>query len=160
MIFARRASALFLVSFLLLDLVAAASGAASAAASSPPASRVSNRETALQRIQRMVARLNREASTPEGEAAVVTRLSTQLRVAPEALRDQHATWGLGYGELSMVYGFARASRKKDATPEKVMEMRRSGATWEAIAKELGVKIDAVASRMKRQTGPKTPKSAS
>jgi hypothetical protein len=125
-----------------------------------PAAPASNKETALQRIQRMVARMNQEASTPEGEAAVVTRLSTQLRVAPETLREQHAAWSLGYGELSMVYGFARASKKKGVTPESVMEMRRAGTAWQEIAKELGVKIDAVASRMKRQAGPKAPKTAS
>jgi hypothetical protein len=154
---ARRASARLIVTVLVLGALAALSypAVSPAAPTATP-----QKETALQRIQRMVARMNQEASTPEGEAEVVTRLSTQLRVAPEALREQHAAWGLGYGELSMVYGFARASKKKGVTPEGVMEMRRSGAAWEAIAKDLGVKIDAVASRMKRQAGPKPPKSAS
>jgi hypothetical protein len=117
---------------------------------------VSNRETALARIQRMVARLNQESATPEGEAAVSARLARQFRTSPDSLRAQRSAWGLGYGEVAMVYGFARASRKPGVTPEGVVAMRRDGRAWEAIAKDLGVKIDAVASRMKRQVGPKGP----
>ncbi|HEU4724765.1 MAG TPA: hypothetical protein VFU59_05630, partial [Candidatus Eisenbacteria bacterium] len=105
------------------------------------------RETSLVRIQRMVARLNQEAATPEGEAAVVARLSKQLRTSPDTLRTQHSAWGLGYGEVAMAYGFARGSRKPGVTPEQVVTMRREGKSWEMIAKELGVKVDAVASRM-------------
>lgn len=108
-----------------------------------------NRETALGRIQRMVAKLNKEAATPEGEAAVVARLSRQFRASPDSLRAQRASWGLGYGEVAMVYGFARTSRKAGVTPDGVVEMRRDGKAWEEIAKELGVKVDAVASRMTR-----------
>jgi len=115
---------------------------------------VSSRETALTRIQRMVARLNQESATPEGEAAVVARLAGQFRVSPDSLRAERAAWGLGYGEVAMVYGFARASRKPGVTPDQVVAMRRDGKPWELIAKELGVKVDAVASRMKRQVGPK------
>jgi hypothetical protein len=115
---------------------------------------VSSKETALARIQRMVARLNKESSTPEGEAAVVARLAGQFRASPDTLRAQRAAWGLGYGEVAMAYGFARASRKPGITPGDVVELRRGGLAWESIAKDLGVKIDTVASRMKRQVGPK------
>ena len=39
-------------------------------------------------------------------------------------------------------------------------MRRDGADWPAIAKELGVKVDQVAARVRRHEGPKVaPKSA-
>ena len=117
---------------------------------------VSSKETALTRIQRMVARLNRESATPEGEAVVAARLAGQFRTSPDSLRAQRAAWGLGYGEVAMVYGFARASRKPGVAPDAVVAMRRDGKTWEAIAKQLGVKIDTVASRMKRQVGPKGP----
>ena len=114
---------------------------------------VSSKETSLARIQRMVARLNKEASTPEGEDGVVARLAAQFRVSPDSLRDQHAAWGLGYGEVAMVYGFARASRKPGVTPDDVVGLRRGGLAWESIAKELGVKIDTVASRMNRRAAP-------
>ena len=113
------------------------------------------RETALARIQRMVARLNQESATPEGEAVVVARLAAQYRTSPDSLRAQRSAWGLGYGEVAMAYGFARSSRKPGTTPEQVVTMRREGKSWESIAKELGVKVDAVASRMKRQVGPKS-----
>jgi len=115
---------------------------------------VSNKETALTRIQRSVAKINQEASTPEGEAAVLARLSAQLRVSPDSLQAQKAEWGLGYGEVSMVYGFARSSKKTGITPESVVLMRRDGKPWDAIAKDLGVNVDTVASRMNKQAKPK------
>jgi len=118
---------------------------------------INTKETALQRIQRSVARINQEAATPEGEAIVLQRLSSQLRVTPDVLRSQHDTWAIGYGEVAMVYGFARAARKQPTTPESVVEQRRMGRDWDVIAKDLGVKIDTVASRIKRQEPPKRRK---
>ncbi len=126
------------------------------AASQPNATKSSPtqaKETALQRIQRAVARINAEAATPAGEEAVVARLSRQLGIPPDALRQQQRDWGLGYGEVAMAHGFARAA-KKPTTAAQVVELRRSGKNWEAIGKELGVKLDAVAARMKRSVAPK------
>ena len=64
-----------------------------------------HQETALQRIQKTVANINSEASTPEGEEAVVNRLSKQFPAPQDTLRAQQQMWGLGYGEVAMVYGF-------------------------------------------------------
>src|SRR5512146_2283675 len=114
---------------------------------------VSNKETALTRIQKSVARINQEASTPEGEASVVARLSSQLRVSPDSLQAQKAEWGVGYGEVAMVYGFARSSKKPGITPESVVLMRREGKAWEAIATDLGVNVATGASRMTKQAKP-------
>ena len=125
------------------------SGAKPAAAETAP---VTVKETSLQRIQRMVARINAQASTPAGEDSVVDRLSKQLKVDPDTLRAQHAEWDLGYGEIAMVYGFARSS-KKAVAPYDIVQMRRSGKEWETIGKELGVKIDAVASKVKKSAAP-------
>lgn len=116
---------------------------------------VATKETSLQRIQKMVAKINAEASTPEGEVSVVNRLSKQLAVSPDTLRAQQQTWGIGYGEVAMVYGFARGSRTK-TTPDEVVEMRRSGMEWDAIGRELGVKVDTVASRLKKSVNPRPP----
>lgn len=110
-------------------------------------------ETSLKRIQRTVALIDAEARTPEGEAAVVKRLSAQLRVSEEDLRAKRDTWGLGYGEIAMAYGFAGASRT-GKTPDEVVAMRSSGTAWTDIAKDLGVKVDTVAKRMRRHVGPK------
>ena len=118
-------------------------------------SRVGAKETSLQRIQKMVARIDAEAATPEGEQAVVDRLSKQLGATPDSLRAQHAAWGLGYGEVAMVYGFARASRKPGVTPDQIVEWRNGGMAWAAIGKNLGVKVDAVAAKMRRHVGPKS-----
>ncbi len=111
-------------------------------------------ETALHRIQRTVARIDAEAKTPEGEANVVARLGPQLGMSPDSLKAQHDAWGLGYGEIAMAYGFARASRT-GKTPADVVAMRTAGTGWLEIAKSLGVKVDTVASRMNRHLGPKS-----
>src|SRR6185436_14648485 len=84
---------------------------------------------------------------------VIARMSKQYAVQPDTLEAQHADWGLGYGEIAMVYGFARSSKTK-ATPDQVVDMRRSGMSWENIGKKLGVKVDNVASRMKKTGVPK------
>ena len=118
-------------------------------------SRVGAKETSLQRIQKMVARINAEAGTPEGEEAVLDRLSKQLGAPADSLRAQHSAWGLGYGEVAMAYGFARASRKPDVTPGQVVEMRKGGMAWDAIGKELGVRVDTVAGRMRKHVAPKS-----
>src|SRR5688572_3748626 len=148
-----------LAAWVVMLLVALPVPRAGIAADSKPAQAqsqsVTTKETALQRIQKSVARINAEASTPEGEEAVVNRLSKQLAVSPDTLRWQQQTWGLGYGEVAMVHSFSRASRTK-ATPADVVEMRRSGMEWDAIGKELGVKVDNVASRMKKSVNPKPP----
>ena len=116
----------------------------------PPARAVTTKDTSLQRIQRSVARIDREAATPEGEAAVVKRLAAQLGLTEDALRERHDTWALGYGEIAMVYGFARASRRQSTSlPDQIVQMRRDGQDWRAIAKQLGVSIDAVAARVRR-----------
>ena len=119
-----------------------------------PAATKTTPESALHRIQRSVAAINAEAKTPEGEKRVVSRLGLQLNVSPDVLQDQHTNWGLPYGEMAMAYGFARASRS-GKTPEDVVEMRKGGKDWLVIAKELGVKVDTVANRMKRYVPPKT-----
>jgi hypothetical protein len=119
------------------------------------ASGITTKETALQRIQRSVARIDREASTPEGETAVVQRLAAQLSMPEDTLRARHDAWALSYGEIAMVYGFARAARRQSATlPDQIVDLRRSGADWKVIAKQIGVSIDAVASRMRRNEPPR------
>lgn len=143
---------------LALPILLLVSFAAAAFADTPsPARAIHTKETALQRIQRSVARINQEAATPEGEAIVVERLSNQLKVGADVLRSQHEAWAIGYGEIAMVYGFARAARKQPTTPESVVTERRMGKDWDVIAKDLGVKIDTVASRLKRQEPPKRKK---
>jgi hypothetical protein len=148
-----RTAATFLLLALAATPAAAHAGDAPTTTTTTVVAPVSTKETSLQRIQKMVAKIDAEAATPEGEANVLARLSKQLAVAPDTLEAQHQDWGLGYGEISMVYGFARSSKTK-ATPQQVVEMRRSGLQWDVIAKQLGVKVDTVASRMKKSAGPK------
>jgi hypothetical protein len=152
---ARAARLAALPILLLVSLAAAAFGDTQSSVTTNRA--VMTKETALQRIQRSVARINQEAATPEGEAVVVDRLAAQLKVGADVLRSQHESWAIGYGELAMVYGFARAARKQPTTPESVVAERRLGKDWDVIARSLGVKIDTVASRLKRQEPPKRRK---
>jgi hypothetical protein len=116
---------------------------------------VVTKETALQRIQRSVARIDREAATPEGEERVVQRLALQFGMPEDSLRAKREAWSLSYGELAMVFGFARSARRQSATlPEEIVEMRRSGTDWRAIAKHLGVNVDTVARRVHRNESPR------
>jgi hypothetical protein len=144
---------LSLVSLILAVTSTAPSALRASSAETKAAAPKNTPETALRRIQRTVARIDAEAKTPEGEAAVLKRLSAQLAASEDSLKLQHEAWGLGYGALAMAYGFARASRT-GKTPADVVAMRTSGSGWLDIAKELGVKVDTVASRMKRHLGPK------
>ncbi len=121
----------------------------------PAAAKPNTAETSLKRIQRTVAMIDAEAKTPEGEDAVVKRLSAQLHVPEETLRAKHDTWGLGYGEIAMAYGFASASRT-GKTVDDVVAMRSAGTDWKDIARTLGVRVDAIAKKMRRHVGPKTP----
>ena len=138
---------------LALVLTPAAARADNATTTTQVVHPVDTKETQLQRIQRMVAKINQEASTPEGEANVIARMSKQFAVSADTLEAQHANWGIGYGEIAMVYGFARSGKKK-VTPDQVVEMRNSGMSWENIGKELGVKVDNVTTRMKKSSTPK------
>jgi len=145
----------FLRSLLLISLAFPVSTAASVAPAAASAGATKTApETALHRIQRTVARIDAEAKTPEGESRVVARLSTQLGVSPDSLQAEHDAWGLGYGEIAMAYGFARASRNGSSVAD-VVAMRSAGTGWLDIAKALGVKVDTVANRMKRHVGPKS-----
>ena len=96
--------------------------------------------------------IDAEAGTPDGETRVLARLSAQLCTSSDTLQAEHQAWGLGYGELAMAYGFARASRAHK-TPAEVVEMRRQGTDWLDIAKQIGVKVDTVANRMNRHKAP-------
>jgi hypothetical protein len=113
---------------------------------------VATQITPLQRIQRAVAKINTQASTPEGEEQVIHQICTRLSVSPDSLQADRARWGLDYGETAMVYTFAKSS-KKPITPDQVVEMRRSGEEWDDIAKDLGINIQAVAKRMNKNVPP-------
>jgi hypothetical protein len=133
------------------------SPAASTTPVATPATTVptTTKETALQRIQRSVARIDRQASTPEGEAQVVSRLSAQLGMPEDTLRARREGWALSYGEVAMVYGFARSAKKQSATlPDQIVEMRRSGMAWDAIGRKIGVNVDTVAARVQKSVPPK------
>ncbi len=129
--------------------------AASTTTVATPTAPVTTKETALQRIQRSVARIDKEASTPEGEARVVTRLSTQLGMPEDTLRARREGWALSWGEVAMVYGFARSAKKPSATlPDQIVEMRRSGMAWDVIGKKIGVNVNTVAARVQKSVPPK------
>jgi len=108
--------------------------------------------TSLMRIQRAVAKINAQASTPEGEAEVRKQICAHLHVTPDSLDACRSRWDLDYGETAMVLTFAKSS-KKPVTPDEIVEMRRSGTEWDDIAKDLGISIQAVAKRMGKNVPP-------
>jgi len=154
-------SAAALVGFLLAGPCLAQSGSTTTSGTVPApvtTGGVATQVTPLMRIQRSVAKINAQASTPEGEAEVVKQLSSRLKVSPDTLEANRVKWGLGWGETAMVYTFAKSS-KKPITPDGVVEMRRSGTEWDVIAKDLGINIQAVAKKMNKNVPPSTKPAA-
>ena len=103
-------------------------------------------------LMREAAGLDKTASSPAGEAAVVKRIAGDFgvdRTRVAALRGR----GLGYGEIAVVLSLAQKlpGGVTDATVEKVAELRQGPpvAGWGEIAKRLGVKLGAAVTRVKK-----------
>lgn len=96
--------------------------------------------------------LDKNAGQPEGEKTVVDKLKTEFKVDDtrvQSLRDQN----LGYGEVSIVLTLARGLPDgiTDANVQKVMALRQGPPVmgWGNVAKELGLKLGPVISKVKK-----------
>mgnify|MGYP001115211342 CR=1 FL=1 len=120
----------------------------------PTATAVAAASKHEQNLTREAARLDRTASTPAGEKAVVTRLAKDFPVAPEriaALRNQ----GLGYGEIAAALSCAQ-SLPGGATNEnvdRILTLRQGTPPlgWGAVAQNLGIKLGRCVSQVKKVT---------
>lgn len=114
---------------LVLGLVLAASAAAA--------------EDRLDALAATINGLPQSAASPRAslsDASVVDRLSRLLAVEPAALRAEHASSGLGWGDLFVAH---RIATRGGHPVEKVIAARRTGARWTEIAVEAKVDADAL-----------------
>lgn len=103
-------------------------------------------------LDKAAADVEKDAGKPETSAAVTDKLKTQFNVDDariQGLRDQK----LGYGEVSIVLSLAQnmPGGITDENVQKVMALRQGPPVmgWGKVAKELGLKLGTVVSKVKK-----------
>ena len=103
-------------------------------------------------MDKEIARLDRTASTPDGETAVVKRIEADFKVSESqvrALREQN----LGYGEIVVVYSLAGAmpGGASGSGVERVLAIRQGPPviSWGQVAEQLKTKLGRAVSRVKK-----------
>lgn len=91
-------------------------------------------------------RIDREASDPAGEDRVLTRLSDDLGLSKETLKQQKEQSGLSYGNLFIANSLAKSS---DTTFDQITAERKSGKGWGQIANSHNIRLGEVVSGAKR-----------
>jgi hypothetical protein len=86
-------------------------------------------------LDALVDAVNRAGAAPKTEAATVERIARAVAVAPPALRARQAQAGLPWGDVLIAH---RVASRGGHPLEKVVEARKSGATWTIIAGEARV----------------------
>lgn len=94
--------------------------------------------TAQDRLDAVVAAVDRAPATPQAETASVDRMAKLLGTTPETLRAERASTKLGWGDLFVAH---RIATRGGHPIDKVFSARRTGAPWGAIAEEAGVQPD-------------------
>lgn len=124
------------------------------AATLPAAFAADARSKDEKNLDKEIARLERTASAPEGERAVVRRIAADFRIAEDAVRTLRGA-GLGYGEIVIVYTLARAlpGGITEANVGQVRALREGPPVrgWDAVAKGAGAKLGKVVSQLKKIT---------
>jgi hypothetical protein len=93
-------------------------------------------EPVARELQAAAAAVNREAREPGGKARVVGALSALIGISPESILDQHATTGLGFGEIAIAHAIAD-STEGTRTFQQIVAVRRSGLGWGQVIHALG-----------------------
>jgi hypothetical protein len=86
-------------------------------------------------LDALVDAVNRAGAAPKTEAATVERIARAVAVAPPVLRARQAQAGLPWGDVLIAH---RVASRGGHPLEKVVEARKSGATWTIIAGEARV----------------------
>lgn len=100
------------------------------------------------KLEREARRIDGEANNSVGEDRVLDRMSSDLGVPVETLRQQQRTSGLSFGNLFIANSLARSTGKSF---DEILATRRSGKGWGQIARENNVRLGEVVSRMKRSS---------
>lgn len=103
-------------------------------------------------LEREIARLDRTASTADGERAVTSRIEADFKVSAaqvRSLRDRN----LGYGEIIVVYSLAAAKTGgiTDAAVEQVLAARMGPPVrgWGQVAAQINRKLSRSVSQVKK-----------
>jgi len=95
---------------------------------------------AQDRLDAVVAAVDRATTPAAAEAAAVDRMAKFLDTAPDVLRAERASTRLGWGEVFVAHRIATRGGHPIA---KVFAARRSGAAWGKIAEEARVDAGAL-----------------
>jgi hypothetical protein len=93
------------------------------------------------RLDALVAAVDRATAAPAAEAAAVERMARFLDTTPGALRAERAGARLGWGDLFLSH---RIARRGGHPIDKVFAARRTGAPWGDIASDARVEPDLLA----------------
>lgn len=118
--------------------------AASSAQQKPKDSPKMTREE--RRLEKEAKRIDREASDPAGEERVLTRLSGDLGVSTQTLKQQREQSKLSYGNLFIANSLAKSS---NTSFSQIAAERESGKGWGKIAKDHNLKLGDVVSGAKK-----------
>ncbi len=95
------------------------------------------------KLDKSAAAVDKDASTPQGEKAVIQRLEKEFKVDDARINDLRGQ-KLGYGEISIVLAMAQKMPGgiTDANIKTIMSMREGTPKqgWGEIAKKLGIKL--------------------
>ena len=98
------------------------------------------------RLEREARKLDREAAQAQGEDRVLARMSEELGIPVETLKQQKESSKLGFGDLFIADSLAKATNK---TFEELLAEFQGGKGWGRIANENNVRLGEIISQAKR-----------
>ena len=104
--------------------------------------------TDLAELEKQAEALDRSASEI-GHEKIYQNLSTEFDIPVDMLRSQRVETDFGFGELFIANSLARASGQDFGV---LAQQRQDGKGWGVIARENGVKLGSVVSRIQRANG--------
>lgn len=103
-------------------------------------------------LEREAKRLNDTAAKPDGEKAVVKRLTAEFTATDQQVQDLRGR-NLGYGEAAIVLSLAQAlpGGVTDANVQKVLALRQGPPVmgWGQVARQLGTKLGKTVSQVRK-----------
>lgn len=106
-------------------------------------------EAQAMRLEDHVAAVNRAARAPEGEPAVVQRLSHELELPAATLQAQREQTRLGWGEIRIAN---RIGQESGLSFEQVVREFRSGKGWGEIVREHNLSVGKLIGQRKEPRG--------
>lgn len=103
-------------------------------------------------LEREAMRLNDTAAKPDGEKAVVKRLTAEFKATDQQVQDLRGR-NLSYGEVAIVLSLAQTlpGSATDANVQRVLALRQGPPIigWGQVAQQLGTKLGKTVSQVRR-----------